>query len=248
MILSAEDRARLAAIAGDRSHALKHVQRARIVLHSADRLPVLRVARRAGVSRPAVWRWQRRFAEEGVEGLLRDKTRPPGKPPLAPEVVARVLTLTAQDPPGEATKFWLSSLPQNTSLDELVAVVKRRWRIERDYRELKQEIGLGHYEGRGWRGFHHHATLCIAAYGFRIVERTSIPPQDLVPPRSSKHLPYPEVIDPEDPPIRPERHIPDSIATLRRRLSVALAQKSTPMPVLQETPRQHRHEAPFMTQ
>ncbi len=105
VILGAEDRARLAAIAGDRSRPHKHVQRARIVLFSAERLPVLEVARRVGVSRPAVWRWQRRFAEEGIGGLLRDKTRPPGKAPLAPEIVERVLTLTAQDPPGEATHW-----------------------------------------------------------------------------------------------------------------------------------------------
>src|SRR5213080_3825190 len=70
VIVSAEERVRLAAIVGDRSRPLKHVQRARIVLHSADRLPVLEVARRASVSRPAVWRWQRRYAEEGVDGLL----------------------------------------------------------------------------------------------------------------------------------------------------------------------------------
>ncbi len=62
------------------------------------------------------------------------------------------------------------------TLSDLVAHAKRRWRIERDYQELKQEIGLGHYEGRGWRGFHHHATLCIAAYGFLISERSAIPP------------------------------------------------------------------------
>jgi hypothetical protein len=57
-----------------------------------------------------------------------------------------------------------------------VAATKRRWRIERDYQDLKQELGLGHYEGRGWRGFHHHATLCIAAYGFLLSERGAIPP------------------------------------------------------------------------
>src|SRR5437868_14369147 len=82
VIVSAEERVRLAAIVGDRSRPLKHVQRARIVLHSANRLPVLEVARRASVSRPAVWRWQRRYAEEGVEGLLHDKTRPPGTAPV----------------------------------------------------------------------------------------------------------------------------------------------------------------------
>ena len=58
----------------------------------------------------------------------------------------------------------------------LVDFAKMRWRIERDYQELKQEVGLGHYEGRGWRGFHHHATMCIAAYGFLISERERIPP------------------------------------------------------------------------
>ena len=62
------------------------------------------------------------------------------------------------------------------SFRELVDIAKMRWRIERDYQDLKQEIGLGHYEGRGWRGFHHHGTLCIAAYGFLISERETIPP------------------------------------------------------------------------
>jgi len=61
-------------------------------------------------------------------------------------------------------------------LARLVELAKLRWRIERDYQELKQEVGLGHFEGRGWRGFHHHATLCIAAYGFLISERETIPP------------------------------------------------------------------------
>jgi SRSO17 transposase len=58
----------------------------------------------------------------------------------------------------------------------LVDITKARWRIERDYQDLKQELGLGHYEGRGWRGFHHHATLCIAAYGFLIIERAAFSP------------------------------------------------------------------------
>ena len=71
----------------------------------------------------------------------------------------------------EPTKYWLATLPVNTSLVELVKTAKMRWRIERDYQELKQEFGLSHYEGRGWRGFHHHATLCIAAYGFLLADR-----------------------------------------------------------------------------
>ena len=76
----------------------------------------------------------------------------------------------------EPTKYWLSTLPQNIPFRDLVDAAKLRWRVERDYQELKQEVGLGHYEGRGWRGFHHHATLCIAAYGFLISERETIPP------------------------------------------------------------------------
>ena len=77
----------------------------------------------------------------------------------------------------EPAKYWLSTLPPRTALKDLVHVAKARWLIERDYQELKQEIGLGHYEGRGWRGFHHHASLCIAAYGFLVAERCLFPPQ-----------------------------------------------------------------------
>jgi hypothetical protein len=98
VIVGTVDRARLTAIVGDHSRPLKHVQRVRIVLHSAERLPVLGVARRASVSRPAVWRWQRRYAEKGVEGLLRDKTRPTA-------TVAQVLALTCSEPPGETTHW-----------------------------------------------------------------------------------------------------------------------------------------------
>lgn len=76
----------------------------------------------------------------------------------------------------EPFKYWLSTLPADTAIEHLVTTAKLRWRIERDYQELKQELGLGHYEGRGWRGFHHHASLCIAAYGFLISQREAIPP------------------------------------------------------------------------
>src|SRR5437588_10568118 len=87
-------------------------------------------------------------------------------------------TLLIEWPVGEPepTKYWLATVDKNMSFRALVDLAKMRWRIERDYQELKQEIGLGHYEGRGWRGFHHHGTLCIAAYGFLISEREMIPP------------------------------------------------------------------------
>ena len=87
-------------------------------------------------------------------------------------------------PEGEAEPdhYWLSTLPVDIPFARLVDLAKHSpsqghgWRIERDYLELKQEVGLGHYEGRGWRGFHHHATLCIAAYGYLISEKETIPP------------------------------------------------------------------------
>jgi SRSO17 transposase len=99
---------------------------------------------------------------------------------------ARVRVVTAHDdrarhaewlviewPRGDAEplRYWLSTLPEATTFKALVGTLKGRWRIERDYLELKQELGLGHYEGRNWRGFHHHASLCIAAYGFLTLER-----------------------------------------------------------------------------
>jgi SRSO17 transposase len=92
----------------------------------------------------------------------------------------------------EPTRYWLSTLPEDVSFQRLVDFAKLRWRIERDYQELKQEVGLGHYEGRGWRGFHHHATLCIAAYGFLIAEQATIPPSG---PRSATPFQAPRLPD-----------------------------------------------------
>jgi len=76
----------------------------------------------------------------------------------------------------EPSKFWLSTLAETMHLGRMVDITMMRWRIERDYHELKQEVGLGHFEGRSWRGFHHHATMCIAAYGFLVSERGDFPP------------------------------------------------------------------------
>ena len=110
-----------------------------------------------------------RFAAVRVHLAARDYKRTTPHP---------VEWLLVEWPKGEAapTKYWLSTLPEDTPLAALVDYAKLRWRIERDYEELKGELGLSHYEGRGWRGFHHHATLCIAAYGFLISERGAIPP------------------------------------------------------------------------
>ena len=91
----------------------------------------------------------------------------------------------------EPTKYWLSNLSSSIALRKLVAITKLRWRIERDYEELKQELGLGHFEGRNWRGFHHHATLSIAAYGFLVRERCLFPPSADSPPRRVKDIRFP---------------------------------------------------------
>lgn len=76
----------------------------------------------------------------------------------------------------EPTRYWLSSVPATVDPVEIVRLIKIRWRIERDYEELKDEIGLDHFEGRGWRGFHHHGALCIAAYAFLAAERARLSP------------------------------------------------------------------------
>jgi len=126
-----------------------------------------------------------RFARLRVRAAHRDEWR---VEPRAEE------WLLIEWPKGESepTKYWLSTLPQNVAFRDLVDAAKLRWRIERDYQELKQEVGLGHFEGRGWRGFHHHATLCVAAYGFLISERATIPPSAS---RSAGMFPGPVVPD-----------------------------------------------------
>ena len=100
-----EDRRRLEAIVADRSSAQKHVWRAQIILATAEGCGTFEVMRRSGKAKPVIWRWQERFMQEGVDGLLHDKTRPPGKAPLPAETVQRVLDLALGPPPGEATHW-----------------------------------------------------------------------------------------------------------------------------------------------
>src|SRR6266542_4248278 len=122
----------------------------------------------------------------------------------------------------EPTKYWLSTLPETTPLAELVRLAKLRWRIERDYEELKDELGLDHYEGRGWRGFHHHATLCIAAYGFLAVERGLFSPSGV----SILGLPFAVPTVPEG--FRP-RGAPDPDAAARRAIDHDNADSDRPL-------------------
>lgn len=110
-------------------------------------------------------------------------------------------------PRGETgpAQYGVSTLPPETALKELVRMAKHRWIIERGYGELKQELGLGHYEGRGWRGVHHHATLCSAAYGFLIAGRSRFSPS-----ARAGRLELPTAPPPED--FRPRGH-PASLRT-----------------------------------
>ena len=133
-------------------------------------------------------------------------------------------TLLIEWPGGEPDPlgYWLVTLPSHTALEAVVNTAKGRWWIEQGYRDLKQEVGLGDFEGRGWRGFHHHVTLTLAAYGFLVMQRC-----EHGPPAGGRatNLSFPGVPDPANPPLRPERHVASSIATQRRRVIIALARR-----------------------
>ena len=110
------DRLRLEAIVADRSAPQKHVWRAKVILATADGCGTAEIMRRSGKSKPVVWTWQARFMAEGVEGLLRDKTRKPGKPPLPPNTVQRVVDLALGPPPGESTHWTGRELAKATGV------------------------------------------------------------------------------------------------------------------------------------
>jgi transposase len=124
--LKSHDRRRLQAIVGDRNAAQKHVWRARIVLLTAAGLGTNEIMRRCGKSKTCVWRWQERFMQEGVEGLLRDKTRPSRIPPLGAEVAERVVALTLTDPSAEATHWTAAMMAKEVGIS--VSSVQRIWR------------------------------------------------------------------------------------------------------------------------
>ncbi len=148
----------------------------------------------------------------------------------------------------EPAKYWFSTLAEKIAFNRLIDLTKLRWRIERDYQDLKQEVGLGDFEGRGWRGFHHHATLCIAAYGFLISERETVPPSG---PRSARFFQAPAV---------PEGHRPRGSAAAPRTAHPELHcdhataahprphQKPAAMSVLRRSNRTRGTAQKFMTQ
>jgi SRSO17 transposase len=148
----------------------------------------------------------------------------------------------------EPSKYWLATLADDIAFERLVDLAKLRWRIERDYQELKQELGLDHYEGRSWRGFHHHATLCIAAYGFLISERETIPPSAscaaaiLAPPAIPAGYRPRGAADPAGAP-RAQLN-PDDAPPPRRRTR----QTTAALSMLHHPARQHRRPAQLVTQ
>ena len=143
-----------------------------------------------------------------------------GKARLRPEQWLLIEWPADQDEP---IKYCLSTLPESTPLNELVSAAHQRRRIERDYQDLKQDFGLGHYEGRGWRGFRDHAALCIAAYGFLMAERLTAdkPVGDKTTSPHAECLPFPRITSPAAV-LRAQRHVANSITTLRHNLSYQL--------------------------
>ena len=123
--VTACDRACLEAVVVNRNSPQKHVWRARIILLTADGLGTNAIMRGTGRSKSVVWRWQERFMQEGLAGLLRDKTRPPGRPPLERAVIERVVALTAEDPPGEVTHWTAGMMAKATGIS--ISSVQRIW-------------------------------------------------------------------------------------------------------------------------
>src|SRR5215210_8728137 len=116
IILTSSDRLRLEAVISNRNTAQKHVWRAAIVLLSADGIGTTEIMRRTGTSKTCVWRWQERFMLEGVDGLLRDKTRPSRIKPLGPDIAERVVRLTLTDPPLEATHWTAATMAAQSGI------------------------------------------------------------------------------------------------------------------------------------
>jgi SRSO17 transposase len=147
----------------------------RTARHTPQSLKQLAVALPTTAWRTVTWRegtrgvMRSRFARLSVRPAHRDEKRTEPRP-------EEWLLIEWPRGAAEPTKYWLSTLPATTPVADLARLAKLRWRIERDYQELKDELGLDHFEGRGWRGFHHHGAVCIAAYAFLAAERARLSP------------------------------------------------------------------------
>jgi SRSO17 transposase len=219
----------------------------------ADHKPVLVKTLAMSLSADA---WSEVTWREGSNGLLTSRfaavrVRPARSPGFNPgdkgDGQAPEEWLLVEWPQGEKepTKYWLSTLPEDMTLATLADITKLRWRIERDYEELKSELGLAHFEGRGWRGFHHHATLCIAAYGFLIRERAAFPPSSAFQRKKPRLSSSPRRRGSPDPARTPRRklHRDDSQKAHHRSGEIAL-----PLPVLSVHHGETTISSPLMTQ
>jgi transposase len=119
------NRTHLDGIVRDRNSPQRYAARARVILATTDGCGTAEIMRRSGLSKPVVWRWQERFMREGVDGLLHDKTRPPGKAPLTAEIVKRIIDLTLADPPGETTHWTGRAMADPTGVS--LRSVQRVW-------------------------------------------------------------------------------------------------------------------------
>jgi SRSO17 transposase len=160
-----------------RSSKAGHEKPSTRLRRTVERQPVLARELAQGLPRKV---WETVSWREGTKGMMRSRfarvrvraahrdTHPSREPEW----------LLVEWPTGEKepSRYWLSTVPEDVTLEDLVRLAKIRWRIERDFQELKDELGLDHYEGRGWRGFHHHGALCIAAYAFLTAERARLSP------------------------------------------------------------------------
>ena len=156
-----------------------------------------------------------RFARVRVHAADRDHQRDE----LRPEQWARIEWPEGHKDP---MKYWMSTLPQDMPIERMVLEAKMRWRIERDYQDLKQDLGLGDSEGRGWRGFHHHASLAIAADGLLMAQQLRYPDAEgKKTPHESKNLPYQRMTSLAAAP-RTQRHVPSFITSLQLGIAAAL--------------------------
>ena len=185
--VSAADRVRLEAVVADRNSPQKHAWRAKIILATADGLGTAEIMRRSGKSKPSVWRWQERFMTDGVDGLLRDKTRPSRIPPLEQTIIDRVIALTATEPPHQATHWTAAAMAKATGIS--VSSVQRIWRAHKlqPHRVRSFELStdaVRRQAARHRRALHRSAGACRGPLGRREVAYRS--------PRSDPTGPAPE--------------------------------------------------------
>jgi SRSO17 transposase len=163
---------------GTRAPGARGLLRTKYQTGSEKPLPVLELAASLGVSacRVLTWREGSKGRQRSRFGRVRVRTAHHHMHGAAPGDEQWLLYEWPKDEP-EPTKFWLSTLGADTATKRLIHLAKLRWRVERDYQELKQEVGLDHFEGRSWPGFHHHAALCAVAHGFLALRRALFPPE-----------------------------------------------------------------------